>query len=442
MSRNTGSMKSSDRSWLNLYAAVAALPLALTACGGGGGGSPAPAPTPTPTPSPAPAASLTVTPSAQSTTPGGATITLTATVTNSTATPSWTLTGPGSLSAMTGTSVVYTPPALGAITANATAIVSASLTGVTPQVVNLAVVVTASGATWTNATSGSSANLLGVDYDDNRFVAVTDTGAALGSTDAATWTPITLFTSGVSTDHLAAYAISHTGSTYVAGGATSSAPYSTSTGVIASSADGVTWTRSTLPAGTPPIHGFIVSPTRVVALSEGGQIYVSTDNSTYSLLTTISHPVTLNAGAYGVILGGVTEYVGVADGGYVAASPNGTTFGSTMVFPGGPNMHGVAWTGTQFVAVGDNGTISTSTNGTAWSTLKTSAISGTLRSVTVTPTGLIVVVGDNGIETSPDGNTWTASNGSGVVALSGVTYGGGNLVAVGAAGAIKTSEGN
>ena len=38
MTRNTGSGVSHDAAWLRLYAAVAALPLVLTACGGGGGG--------------------------------------------------------------------------------------------------------------------------------------------------------------------------------------------------------------------------------------------------------------------------------------------------------------------------------------------------------------------------------------------------------------------
>ena len=353
MSRNTGSVASSNTSWLKLYAAVAVLPLALTACGGGGGGDspapPPPAPTPAPTPpSPAP----------------------------------------------------------------------------TP---------TTAGTTWTNVTTAAAGNLLGVDYDDGHFVAVSDTGGAITSTDGSTWTPTAIFTSNVQTDHLKANAISHLGTTLVAGGSTSSSPYTTSTGVVASSTDGVTWTAATLPAGATPIHGFI-SGTNIIALGEAGAIYSSTDGRTYTALPAIPHAGALNAGAYNG-----TQYVGVGDSGYVIASMNGTTWGSGQVFVG-INMHGVAWTGTQFVAVGDNGSISVSPNGTNWSALKTSAISGALRSVAVSSSGLITVVGDNGIETSPDGSTWTARNASGVAALSGVVFGNGEFVAVGASSAIKTSN--
>jgi hypothetical protein len=144
MSRNTGSVASSDMSWLKLYAAVAVLPLALAACGGGGGGdSPPPAPTP-PAPSPTPPA------------------------------PS------------------PTPPA--------------------PS--------PTAGTTWTNVTAAGAGNLLAVDYDDGHYVAVSDTGTAIASTDAATWTPVTLLSSNVTTDHLKAYAIGHSGNTFVAAGST------------------------------------------------------------------------------------------------------------------------------------------------------------------------------------------------------------------------------
>ena len=444
MSRNTGSVASSDKSWLKLYAAVAALPLALAACGGGGGGgspTPAPAPTPTPTPSPSPAASLTVTPSATTTTPGGTPITLTATVTNSTATPTWTLTGPGTLSATTGNTITYTPPATG--DANATAIVSAALTGAVTQTVNLTVTVGAvAGLNWTNVTAPAAGNLLAVDYADGRYVAVSDTGSALASTDAATWAPVTLFTSNVSTDHLKAYAITHSGNTYVAAGAISAAPYTTSTGAVATSADGVTWTMGALPSGSTPIHGLVVG-TRLVGLGESGHLYSSTNGQSWAALTTLTSaaggpPIgTFNAGAVGN-----GNYVIVGDNGYIGFSTDSVAWLSAPVISAnnaGVTLRGITWTGTQFVAVGDNAAIATSTDGTHWSALQASAITGTLRSVSTSSTGTIVVVGDNGIETSPDGIHWTARNDSGVAALSGVTFANAKFVAVGASSAIKTS---
>jgi hypothetical protein len=367
MSRNTGSVASSDSSWLKLYAAVAVLPLALAACGGGGGGggsapltpTPAPAPTPAPTPSPSPAP-------------------------------------------------------------------------------------TSIGQNWTNVSVGSVGNLVGVDYDDNLFVAVSDTGAAVTSPDLATWTPATLLSSNVSTDHLKAYGIGHIGSNFVAYGSTSPAPYTTSTGAVATSSDGVTWTMASLPAGATPIHG-LIEGTRLIGLGEGGHLYASTNGQTWSVLTTIIPATgapavgTFNAGAYGA--GG--HYVGVGDNGYlIESSDDGAHWSSAQVVTvnnAGVNMHGIVWTGTQFVAVGDNGVITTSTNGTAWPKLYTSAIPGALRSVTVSSNGVIVIVGDNGIETSTDGINWTARNASGVAQLTGASFGNNAFVAVGAANTVKTS---
>ncbi len=366
MSRNTGSVASSDTSWLKLYAAVAVLPLALAACGGGGGGdSPPPAPTP-PAPAPQPPAPPPPAPSP----------------------------GPGT--------------------------------------------------TWTNVTVTGAGNLVGVDYDDGYYVAVSDTGTAIASTDAATWSPVTLLTSNVTSDHLQAYTINHVGTTLVAAGSVSSSPYTTFLGVVATSADGVTWTMGSLPIGATPIHGLIPGA-RLVGLGETGHLYFSTNNGqTWSVLTTLSSSNggtvgTLNAGAYTA-----NKYVGVGDAGFITFSTSGTVWETGQVVKdangNGIDLHGVTWTGTQFVAVGDSGAISTSADGTTWSSLRTSALTGSLRSVSTSSSGTIVVVGDNGIETSTDGNTWTAANASGVAALDGVTFGNGAFVAVGGSSTVKTSS--
>ncbi len=282
-------------------------------------------------------------------------------------------------------------------------------------------------------------NLTSVDYAAGKFVAVSDTGAALSSADAATWTPITLFTSNVASDHLKANYIGHFGSTYVAVGATSSSPYATSTGAVASSTDGTTWSMGALPAGSTPIHGLIAG-TRLIGLGEAGHLYVSTNGTTWAALTTVTGPMTLNSGVYGN-----GRYIAVGDNGYIIASSDSISWAAGQVVKigtTGVNMHAVTWTGTQFVAVGDSAAISTSPDGSAWSALKTSALTGSLRSVAVSSTGLIVVVGDTGIETSTDGTTWAARNDSGVAVLNGVTFANGKFVAVGASSAIKTSVGN
>jgi hypothetical protein len=449
MSNNTRSNASSDHSWMKLYAAVAVLPLVLTACGGGGGGggaptppaTPTPAPTPTPTPSPSPSApSLTVTSSDTATFQGGASITLTATVANSTDTPTWTLSGPGSLSASSGTSIQYVPPTSG-LAANTTVTISAALTGATTQTVTLTLTVNRlAGMSWTDVTASSIGNLLAVDYADNTFVAISDSGDALASTNAVTWTPVPLFSSNVSTDHFKANAIAHLGSTAVAVGSISPTPYTTSTGTAAYSTNGTTWTMASLPSGSTPLHGLIIGTARIIGLGEGGHVYSTTDGHSWQAVTTITGPQTINAGAFGN-----GRYIGVGNAGYIVASSDGSAWqAGQVVVVGGTarNMYGVTWTGSQFVAVGDSGTITTSTDGSAWSAPKTSAITGTLRAVSVSSTGEIVVVGDNGIETSEDGNTWTARSTTTAAALNGVAYGNNQFVAVGASSAIKTSSSN
>ncbi len=436
MSKNVVRAANSQAAWLRLYAAVAVLPLALAACGGGGGGSSPPPPAPTPAPTPA--ASLTVTPSATTTTPNGASITLTAVVTNSTATPSWTLTGAGSLSATTGTTVQYIPPDSEIFDASATVTIAASLTGAATQSVSIALTpIVIAGLNWTNVAVTSIGTLQGVDYADGHYVAVSNQGGALASTDAATWTPVTVLSSGVTTDHFDATSIAHVGGTFVAAGSISSAPYTTSTGAVATSTDGVTWTMASTPAVTTPIHGLIGS-TIFIGLGESGHLYSSTDGHTWTALTPISGAQALNAGVFAA-----GKYVTVGDAGYIADSSNGTTWVATQVVVvngAGVNLHGVAYNGTQFIAVGDNGLIVTSADGFSWSAPRTSVVAGALRSVAVSAGGEIVIVGDNGIETSKDGVTWTARDEAGAAALYDVAWVNGQFVAVGAASAIKTSN--
>jgi len=441
MSKAPGSVASNDHSWMKLYAAVACLPLALAACGGGGGGgSPTPPQSPPPSPAPAPGPSVTVTPSSTSTVQGGAPITLVAAVTGSTDTPTWTLTGPGTISAASGNTITYTPPANGTLTANATVTIAAALTGATTQTVTLTVTVTAlAGQAWTNATTSQIGNLLGVDFADNRFVAVSDQGAALASADGSTWTAVPLLTSNVSTDHFKAYAVGHLNTTMVAVGSVSPTPYTAFNGAAAWSTNGTTWTMGALPAGSTPLHG-VIAGNRLVGLGESGHLYSSTDGKSWSALTTIANVGTLNAGAYGN-----GRYVAVGDKGYIAASGDSVAWlaGQVVVVGGAPiNLHGVAWTGTMFVAVGDNGLITTSKDGSAWTKPATSAVSGPLRSVAASTGGEIVIVGDNGIETSEDGVHWTSRDPSGAAALNAVTFASGKFVAVGANSAVKTSSGS
>jgi hypothetical protein len=423
MTPNSAPRSTSSRTnWLRLYAAVAALPLALTACGGGGGGSSADPQTPTPSPTPSPSAGLSVSASATTTSPSGSSVTLTATVVNSTSTPTWTLTGAGSLSATSGTTITYIPPDSGTYNSSATVTISASIADASAQTVQI---------TLTPVTVGT---LQSVDYLNSRYVAVSDSGQALTSADGSAWTTATVLSSGTSTDKLNAQTISHFGSTFIAAGSLSPSPYTTSTGALATSTDGVTWTMSSVPAIAGPVHALVVGP-QVLALSDG-TVYGSSNLTTWATNLSLPTITSFNAGIYAN-----GRYWLAGTGGWIATSVDGSTNWAASKIAtsngSGVDLHGIAWNGTQYVAVGDNGMIVTSTNGFTW-TGATSALTGTLRAVTASSAGEFVIVGDNGVETSTDAVTFTLSPVTSTSALYGVNWLNGQFVAVGANSTIKT----
>jgi len=438
MARKPGSGASSDAAWLRLYAAVAALPLVLTACGGGGGGggSPTPPQSPPPAPAPTPVASVTVTASTMTTAaPGGGAITLNAAVTGSSETPTWTLSGPGTLSATSGTVVTYTPPATQDFDATAPVIVSAKLTNGVTGSVTLGLTTNVAGLSWSNVSVTSIGTLQSVDYANGHYVAVSNSGASLSSLDASSWASGTALASGSATDHFDAQALTHLGNTFIAAGSASPAPYTSSTGAIAYSTDGLTWTQASTLAVTTPVHGLIAS-TRLYALGDSVHIYSSPDGHTWTAVAAISGVPALRAGTWSG-----SRYVAVGDGGYIAVSNDGTVWQASPVAQvnNAPvALRGVAWTGTQFVTVGDSGLIATSPDGYTW-TSRTSALTGSLRSVAVSTAGELVVVGDAGIETSTDGITWHTRDAAGAAALYDVSWVNSQFMAVGAASAIKTS---
>lgn len=100
----------------------------LAACGGGSGSDPAPVPPPTPT-NPVPAATLSLTTQTMRTIAGGPRVSVAA-LQSGTGTVTWKLAegSPGTLSATTGTSIWYTPPASG-ITGQTTVTLNASADG-------------------------------------------------------------------------------------------------------------------------------------------------------------------------------------------------------------------------------------------------------------------------------------------------------------------------
>lgn len=165
-------------------AALAAL-FMMTACGGGGS-APAPAP-PAATPSPTP--SLTVTADSTAASPDGAAVPLHAVVNASSAVPSWTLTGPGSLSAAAGSDVRYVPPTGEEAVDGGTATIVVAATGLTSQTITIAVSAAADqpGRHWTSVLA-PGVRWRNVVSDGSLYVALGDRGRLATSPDGRTWT--------------------------------------------------------------------------------------------------------------------------------------------------------------------------------------------------------------------------------------------------------------
>ncbi|SHN27799.1 hypothetical protein SAMN05192549_106443 [Duganella sacchari] len=119
-------MQQSSRRALPALTSAILLAAMLTACGGGGSSTPA---APAPTPTPAPATTLTLGGSSEQSVTGSTPLTLTATPSDS-STVSWTLGAgnPGALSASSGTSINYLPPA-GGVSADTKVTVTATANG-------------------------------------------------------------------------------------------------------------------------------------------------------------------------------------------------------------------------------------------------------------------------------------------------------------------------
>lgn len=148
--------------------------------------------------------------------------------------------------------------------------------------------------------------------------------------------------------------------------------------------------------------------------------------------------VTWRSVAYGA---GKFVVVGSANG--VMTSHDGETWVSRAGPVGGSDWYSVVWNGSTFVAVGGaggTGTVMSSPDGITW-TLQTSATSGSpWASVAWSGTVFAAVGLTSGRSmTSPDGVTWSAG-GTSLGNLSGITWGGGQFVAVGRDNRTKTSS--
>ncbi len=253
------------------------------------------------------------------------------------------------------------------------------------------------GVTWTTRAIGA---MSGVTYGNGTFVAVGGNNTTLTSPDGVTWTTRAI---GASVER-----VTYGNGTFVAVGQT-----------ILTSPDGVTWTERTS-GGPNDLYGVTYGNGTFVAVGYPAAILTSPDGATWTKRFSGT-----NDGLYAVTYGNGTF---VAVGQTILTSPDGVTW--TERTSGGPNdLYGVTYGNGTFVAVGYPAAILTSPDGVTW-TETSSGIKNDLIGVTY-GNGSFVAVGYLGTTlTSPDGVTWTETSPGIKNDLIGVTYGNGTFVAV------------
>jgi hypothetical protein len=275
------------------------------------------------------------------------------------------------------------------------------------------------GQQWTSRNSGISADLDGVAYGNNMFVAVGEASTVLTSSDGMTWSHRAVETK--------LSAVTYGTDRFIAIGGSG----------MATSTDGITWTTHTLPVGQA-FAGIAYGAGTFVALNVFGEVATSPDGSVWT---------PRNTGSSG-ILGGIVyarnQFVTVGTPGAVLTSPDGVKWAAQKSGTS-EELFSVAYGNNHYVAVGKYGIIIVSPDGTNWTTGGLD-VGDSLNGVTYGNNEFVAVGVDEfspghpgSILTSPDGITWTNVNAPADLELSGVAYGANQFVAVGLQGKILQS---
>jgi hypothetical protein len=272
------------------------------------------------------------------------------------------------------------------------------------------------GTAWTPYKDPFGASYGDVLWAGDRFVAVGDN--VVSSLDGRNWK--------VQSFSYPLYGVAWLGDRFVAVGAT---------GVVSTSADGLSWDNNSVGLRNFTGSSVAASPNRFV-VSGPTWLRSSPDLVSWSTPTSAGFVSSATSTCGGIVWAGA-QFVAACGAGAMATSPDGQVWaqqqaGSTA------SWKDVAWTGTRLVAVGRAGQIATSPDGVAWA----SSASGTtvdLESVARSGSRLVAVGAGGSAISSPDGINWTAERTSTASNLQGVTWATDRFVAVGDAGTIIAS---
>lgn len=239
----------------------------------------------------------------------------------------------------------------------------------------------------------------GVALGEALWVLVGTSGKIATSPDGATWTQATS-PFGAST----LYAVTFGAATFVAAGAS---------GKLASSTDGGAWTSQTSQFGASQINGLAYGNSTFVAVGASGKVATSSDGATWTLVCDNVGvlPDPFSGGAIYTAAYGAGLWVLMGAAGKCYTTTDFVTFTSRTSQFGADAVVKVIFADSLFVAVGANAKCSTSANGTAWTAQTTGA--GTQLNDVAYGNGVWVatslVTGANSLFLSADsGVTWTA----------------------------------
>ncbi len=201
-------------------------------------------------------------------------------------------------------------------------------------------------------------------------------------------------------------------------------------GRVRTSAEGLRWSRQTAGQSSNIIFAAASDQHLNVVVGSSGFIATSPDGISW---TTRSSAAKAH---YGVGWNG-SRFLAVGDSGLFLSSSDGIHW-NTEASGTTNRMRGIVWDGGQWVATGSAGTVLTSPDGISWVS-RASGRTNDLLSVT-DGSGLLAAVGANGtIITSTDGILWTSRSAGTTTSLRGMCWDGAQFIVVGSGGTILTS---
>jgi hypothetical protein len=359
-----------------------------------------------------------------------------ASVGDSVDTPTWRLTGPGTLSATTGRDVHYTPPGTEALDQTTQVTITMSLPGAPDASISITVY-SAPGHVFTalaaQVAGESPPDLVAVaGADDGRLAGIDASQRLLASADGLAWSPVVPVSSSAP-QPFAAYAVSWAAGRFVA-----AMRFKDGVGAeqFLASTDGVTWNASNaIPFQDD--HGMncpaIAHDGTQYVCDDGGQYLASVDGLSWSH---VGWGGNLPATGFAV---GAGRYVFANLLGQLGSSASPEASFSTNWGNTNDGWLAIAWNGERFSAVGMDGATRASTDGLS-GVEGTSGTTVHLRAVAGVP-GQFIAVGDGGtILASADGLTWQPRASGTTLALRGIARAAGRWIVVGDGGTVLVSD--